>query len=93
MNEKLHKTEPYPVDAFVMAQTDLRKGYADGSLGVLILGAVWLVAALVAFFVSSLTAVWTLFFGGMYAHQHKSSAFHGQFSQWILFGMVTGHPH
>ncbi|MAU14700.1 MAG: hypothetical protein CMH46_04080 [Muricauda sp.] len=68
MNEKLHKTEPYPVDAFVMAQTDLRKGYADGSLGVLILGAVWLVAALVAFFVSSLTAVWTLFFGGMFIH-------------------------
>lgn len=53
------------IDNIYHAQSDMRKGYANGSLGVIVSGAVWLVSALVAQYVSAHTAVWTLFFGGM----------------------------
>jgi len=56
------------VKSFSNAQANLRKGYADGALGVLASGTVWMVAALVAFLVSSQAAIWTLFFGGMLIH-------------------------
>lgn len=46
----------------------MRKSYADGSLGVLVSGMVWMAAALVALYVTSQIAVWTLFFGGMLIH-------------------------
>lgn len=68
MNEQSQKTEVSPVDSMLTAQADLRKGYADGSLGILASGTVWSVASLIAFFVSSQTAIWTLFFGGMLIH-------------------------
>ncbi|MCB0372780.1 MAG: hypothetical protein KDD31_07225, partial [Muricauda sp.] len=47
------------------AQSNMQQGYADGSLGVLVSGTVWLVSALVAYYVSDYAAIWTLFFGGM----------------------------
>lgn len=47
------------------AQSNMQQGYADGSLGVLVSGTVWLVSALVAYYISVHTAIWTLFFGGM----------------------------
>ena len=68
MNEQEQNTEGTSVDSISAAQADLRKGYANGSLGVLVSGTVWMVAALVAFLVSSQTAIWTLFFGGMLIH-------------------------
>ncbi|WP_293298042.1 DUF7010 family protein [Allomuricauda sp.] len=51
-----------------VAQSDLRKGYGYGALGVLSSGLVWLVSGSVAFLVNGQTAVWTLFFGGMLIH-------------------------
>ncbi|MBO0330905.1 DUF7010 family protein [[Muricauda] lutisoli] len=68
MNEQLQNKEGSAFDSFSSAQSDLRQGYADGALGVLASGSVWLVAALVSFFISSQTAIWTLFFGGMLIH-------------------------
>nr|WP_288931151.1 hypothetical protein [uncultured Allomuricauda sp.] len=68
MNEQSKNREGASVDNIANAQADLRKGYADGALGVLASGTVWMAAALVAFLVSSQTAIWTLFFGGMLIH-------------------------
>ena len=68
MNEQSQNREGASVHNISNAQADLRKGYADGALGVLASGTVWMAAALVAFFVSSQTAIWTLFFGGMLIH-------------------------
>ncbi|MGN7513449.1 MAG: DUF7010 family protein [Allomuricauda sp.] len=68
MNEQLQNKEGTAVDSISSAQSDLRQGYADGALGVLASGSVWLAAALVAIFISSQTAIWTLFFGGMLIH-------------------------
>ena len=68
MNEEAQTKGETPIDSITNAQADLRKGYADGALGVMASGTVWMVAALVAFLLSSQTAVWTLFFGGMLIH-------------------------
>ncbi|WP_220473383.1 DUF7010 family protein [Flagellimonas lutimaris] len=68
MNEQSENREGASIDNIANAQADLRRGYADGALGVLASGTVWMAAALVAFLVSSQTAIWTLFFGGMLIH-------------------------
>lgn len=68
MKEQLENTEGGSAHSILSAQADLRKGYANGSLGIIASGTVWMVAALVAFLVSSQTAIWTLFFGGMLIH-------------------------
>jgi hypothetical protein len=68
MNEQSHNTKDSSVNSISTAQADLRKAYADGSLGILASGMVWMTAALVSFLVSSQTAIWTLFFGGMLIH-------------------------
>ncbi len=68
MNEQSKNREGVSVDNIANAQADLRRGYADGTLGVLASGTVWMAAALVGFLVSSQTAIWTLFFGGMLIH-------------------------
>ena len=68
MNEQSHNANGSSVNSISTAQADLRKGYADGSLGIIASGMVWMTAALVAFLVSSQTAIWTLFFGGMLIH-------------------------
>lgn len=68
MKQQLQNTKGTSIDSLSSAQADLRKGYADGSLGILSSGMVWVTAALVAFLVSSQTAIWTLLFGGMLIH-------------------------
>ncbi|MEC7265537.1 MAG: hypothetical protein VXW38_17475 [Bacteroidota bacterium] len=50
------------------SQSDMRSGYANGALGALVSGTVWIIAAVVAFQVSSQSAIWTLFVGGMLIH-------------------------
>jgi len=68
MNKQTQNIEETSIDSISSAQADLREGYADGALGVLASGTVWMVAALAAFLVSSQTAILTLFFGGMLIH-------------------------
>lgn len=50
------------------AQADLRNGYANGSVGVIVSGIMWLISAFVAYQFSGKHAVWTLLIGGMFIH-------------------------
>ncbi|MBR9855314.1 MAG: hypothetical protein GYB37_12180 [Algicola sp.] len=68
MNTPENSSNAQDLSNITDAQSDLRKGYGDGALGVLSSGVVWLISSLVAFSVSKQTAVWTLFFGGMLIH-------------------------
>lgn len=46
------------------AQTDMCKGYAFGSLGIVTSGMMWLVSALVSHYYSPKLAIWSLLIGG-----------------------------
>ncbi len=68
MNKPENNTSAQDLNNISIAQSDLRKGYGYGALGVLSSGSVWLASSLVALLISDQTAVWTLFFGGMLIH-------------------------
>ncbi len=60
---------PNPIkstDTIREAQHDMRHGYADGSLGMMVSGVVWLTSAVVASQWSDTHAIWTLLIGGMF---------------------------
>lgn len=46
------------------AQADMRKGYANGYLGVIVSGVMWFISALVAYRFSDQQAIWALLIGG-----------------------------
>ena len=50
------------------AQADMRSGYVNGSVGIIVSGLVWLTSALVAFQFSDKKAIWTLLIGGMFIY-------------------------
>ena len=50
------------------AQTDMRKGYANGSIGIIVSGLIWLISAVVAYQYAASQAVWVLLIGGMFIH-------------------------
>lgn len=50
--------------AIEVAQSDMRRGYASGAVGVIVSGLVWLVSAFVSFYFSADRAIWTLLIGG-----------------------------
>ena len=52
----------------VQFQTDMRRGYANGSIGIIVSGFSWLISAIVAYQYSASHAVWTLLIGGMLIH-------------------------
>lgn len=56
------------VDTLAEAQHDMRVAYLCGSSGVIASGLVWLVSGLVAYFVSTERAIWTLLIGGVFIH-------------------------
>lgn len=56
------------IDTFSQAQSDMRKGYANGSIGVLVSGFIWLISATIAYQYSAKQAIWTLLIGGMFIH-------------------------
>jgi hypothetical protein len=47
------------------SQADMCQAYADGSIGVIVSGMIWLIAAFVAHQNSANQAIWMLFLGGM----------------------------
>nr|WP_222931351.1 hypothetical protein [Xanthovirga aplysinae] len=49
----------------IEAQSDMCKGYANGYLGVIVSGVIWLISALVAYFFSDKQAIWALLIGGV----------------------------
>jgi hypothetical protein len=60
--------DPINTGTLVQFQTDMRRGYANGSLGIIVSGLMWLISAIVAYHYSASQAVWTLLFGGMLIH-------------------------
>jgi hypothetical protein len=55
-------------DTFKQAQTDMCKGYANGSIGIIISGLIWLISATISYQYSDEQAVWILLIGGMFIH-------------------------
>jgi hypothetical protein len=62
-NEPINKT-----DTFIQAQTDMCKGYANGSIGIIVSGLIWLMSATISYQHSAKQAVWTLLIGGVFIH-------------------------
>ncbi|GAB3994956.1 hypothetical protein GCM10028807_33850 [Spirosoma daeguense] len=56
------------MQTFQEAQSDMREGYANGSLGIIVSGFIWLISGLVALYLSPKQAIGVLFFGGMLIH-------------------------
>lgn len=82
------------IETFAQAHNDMRSAYACGSLGVVVSGSVWLFAAMVAFWISTQTAIWILFFGGMLIHPlglviGKMIGFSGQHGKNNLLGRLA----
>lgn len=68
MTEKLSNDPMNKIDTFRQAQTDMCKGYASGSVGIIVSGLTWLIAAIISYQYSPEQAVWTLLIGGMFIH-------------------------
>jgi hypothetical protein len=56
------------IDTIEKAQLDMRESYANGSLGILVSGTIWLVSALAIYQLSAKHGIWTLIIGGMFIH-------------------------
>ncbi len=56
------------METFRQAQNDMCKGYANGSIGVIVSGVTWLISAFIANQQSPNKAIWMLFFGGMFIY-------------------------
>lgn len=50
------------------AQQDMREGYAYGSIGIMVSGAMWLLSCLIMHYYSDQQAIWTLLIGGMFIY-------------------------
>ncbi|GAA3991352.1 DUF7010 family protein [Hymenobacter antarcticus] len=62
-SDQINKT-----DTVSQAQTDMCKGYANGSVGIIVSGLIWLISAIVTYQYSAKQAIWTLLIGGMFIH-------------------------
>lgn len=62
-NNPINKT-----GTFKEAQADMCKGYANGSIGIIVSGLVWLISATISYQYSAKEAVWALLIGGMLIH-------------------------
>ena len=62
-NDPINKTA-----TFRLAQTDMCEGYANGSIGIIVSGLIWLISATISYQHSAKQAVWTLLIGGMFIH-------------------------
>lgn len=56
------------IETFRQAQTDMCSSYANGSIGVIISGTIWLISAFIANYYSPNKAIWALFIGGMFIY-------------------------
>lgn len=63
LNEPINQT-----DMFRQAQADMCKGYANGAVGIIVSGLIWLISAIIAYQYSAKQAVWVLLIGGMFIH-------------------------
>lgn len=68
MTEKSSNDTFNKTDTFKQAQTDMCKGYANGSIGIIVSGLIWLISATISYQYSDEQAVWILLIGGMFIH-------------------------
>ena len=68
MAEKSSNDTINTTNTLAQAQTDMCKGYANGSIGIIVSGLIWLISAAVAYQYSANTAVWSFLIGGMFIH-------------------------
>jgi hypothetical protein len=68
MNEKSSSEPINKTDSFTQAQKDMCKGYANGSIGIIVSGFIWLISAFISYQYSPKQAIWTLLIGGMFIH-------------------------
>ena len=68
MNEKSSSEPINETDTFKQAQTDMCIGYANGSIGIIVSGFIWLISAFISYQYSPKQAIWTLLIGGMFIH-------------------------
>jgi hypothetical protein len=68
MTEKSSNAPINKTETFKQAQADMCKGYANGSIGIIASGLVWLISATIAYQYSVKQAVWVLLIGGMFIH-------------------------
>jgi hypothetical protein len=68
MNKKLLNDPIDKTATFRLAQTDMCKGYANGSVGIIVSGLTWLISATISYQYSAKQAVWTLLIGGMFIY-------------------------
>lgn len=54
------------IDTIRQAQNDMCQAYANGSVGIIASGFIWLLSAFVVFEYSAKQGIWTLFIGGMF---------------------------
>lgn len=68
MNKNSSDSQINVIDTIALSQTDMCKGYANGSIGIIISGLIWLASGIVAFQFSAKQAIWSLLIGGMFIH-------------------------
>nr|WP_315223723.1 hypothetical protein [uncultured Flavobacterium sp.] len=68
MAEKLLNDPINSTETIAQAQKDMRIGYANGSVGIIVSGLMWLISATVSHLYSTQNAVWTLLIGGTLIH-------------------------
>src|SRR6187431_2091525 len=68
MDKNSSNSQDSEIATINQAQTDMRKGYANGSVGIIISGLIWLTSAIVSSQFSDKQAIWTLLIGGMFIY-------------------------
>lgn len=68
MTEESSSNPINETDTFRQAQIDMCKGYAKGSIGILVSGFIWLISSIISYQYSAEQAVWSLLIGGVFIH-------------------------
>ncbi|MBX9779836.1 MAG: hypothetical protein K2X26_05790 [Chitinophagaceae bacterium] len=68
MTEKSSSESLNKLETFRQAQTAMCNGYANGSIGIIVSGLIWLTSAIIAYQYSAPKAIWALFIGGMFIY-------------------------
>ena len=68
MNKHFSNSAINVTDTLSQAQTDMCKGYTNGSIGIIISGLIWLTSAIVCLQSAPKQGIWTLLIGGILIH-------------------------
>lgn len=68
MTKKSSSLSVNDIQSFNQAQIDMCKSYANGSIGIIVSGCIWLISAVIANQYSPQKAIWMHFIGGMFIY-------------------------